>query len=391
MTFPVHFSERLQKLPPYLFAALDAAKRKAIAEGKKIVDLGVGDPDLPTPRSVISALAEAAKDPKNHRYALDQGLPELRASIQEWYKKRFGVSLDPQTEILPLIGSKEGIAHLPLGLINPGDSVLVPDPCYPPYRSGTLFAGGKIISLPLLEKNGFRPDWATLKRSQFKKAKLLFLNYPNNPTGATCEADFFDEAIDFCRRHRIILCHDAAYTEITFDGYRATSFLERPGAIEVGIEFHSLSKTYNMTGWRIGFACGRREILAALSKVKANIDSGIFQAVQIAGITAMKLPARELAARNKIYEERRDLLVDGLNRLGWNIQKPRATFYVWARVPLRGKSSSDFSKLALQNGGILTTPGIGFGPSGEGYIRMALTVSKERIEEACARFRKLLG
>lgn len=390
MTFPVHFSERLQKLPPYLFAELDAAKRRTKAEGGDIIDLGVGDPDLPTPAPIIATLSKAAKDPRNHRYALGQGLPELRLTIRKWYLDRFGVSLDPDKEILPLIGSKEGIAHLPLGLINPKEAVLVPDPCYPPYRSGTLFAGGEVVPLPLLEENGFRPDFSTIKRSTLKKAKLLFLNYPNNPTGATVEPDFFDEAIDISRRHRIMICHDAAYTEIAFDGYRPTSFLERPGAKAVGIEFHSLSKTYNMTGWRIGFACGRREMVDVLAKVKANIDSGIFQAIQVAGIAALRRPRKELELRNRIYEERRDLLVKGLHRIGWKVPTPRASFYVWAPVPVK-KSSSDFSKWVLKSAGVVVTPGVGFGPTGEGYVRMALTVPKERIQEACGRLRKLLG
>jgi len=390
LTFPIQFSDRVKRLPPYLFVELDAAKRRAKGQGKDIIDLGVGDPDLPTPAPIIAALAKAAKDPRNHRYALDQGLPELRRAIQRWCHDRFGVSLDPDQEILPLIGSKEGIAHLPLGLVNPKDAVLVPDPCYPPYRSGTLFAGGEVVSLPLFEENGFRPDFSTVKRATLKKAKLLFLNYPNNPTGATADPSFFDEAIDISRRHRIMICHDAAYTEIAFDGFRPTSFLERPGAKAVGIEFHSLSKSYNMTGWRIGFACGRREMVAALAKVKANIDSGIFQAVQLAGIAALRMSRLEIEKRNRIYEERRDLLVGGLHRLGWRVPKPRASFYVWARVPVK-RSSGDFAKWVLNQTGIVVTPGVGFGPSGEGYVRMALTVPKQRIEEACRRLRKLLG
>jgi len=390
MSFPVKFSDRLNQLPPYLFAELDAAKRKAIAKGRDVIDLGVGDPDLPTPQPVIRALSKAAKDPQNHRYALDQGLPALRVAIQKWYKKRFGVSLNPDHEILPLLGSKEGIAHIPLGLVNPKDGVLVPDPCYPPYRSGTLFAGGKVISLPLRASNQFLPDFSSLSRSRLRHAKLLFLNYPNNPTSATASKRFFDEAIDFCRRYRIILCHDAAYTEIAFEGYRPLSFLERPGAKEVGIEFHSLSKTHNMTGWRIGFACGRREVIRALSKVKANVDSGIFQAVQHAGITALRLPKRELVLRNRIYQERRDVLVEGLQKIGWKVEKPRASFYLWTRVPLR-MSSSGFAKWVLEKAGIVITPGVGFGPAGEGYVRMALTLPKKRMQEACSRFRKLLG
>ena len=386
----VEFSRRLLALPPYLFVELDRAKREAKAAGKDIIDFGVGDPDLPTPPPIIEALTKAAQDPSNHRYALDQGLPELRRAIARWYERRFGVALDPDTEILPLIGSKEGIAHLPLGLINPGDRILVPDPCYPPYRSGTLFAGGEVVPLPLREERQFLPDLPALSPSQLRKARLLFLNYPNNPTGAVADKNFYEETIDFCRRHSIMIASDAAYTEIAFDGYRPVSFLQAKGAKAVGVEFHSLSKTFNMTGWRIGFAVGRREIIGALSKVKSNIDSGIFQAIQLAGIFALEQGEAWVRRSNQIYEERRDVLVRALSSIGWRCPKPKATFYLWIPVPVR-KGSTAFAKLLLKETGVVVTPGVGFGKTGEGYFRMTLTVPKERIEEACARLRRLLG
>jgi len=390
MSFSVQFSKRLQALPPYLFVELEQAKQKAMAEGRDIIDLGVGDPDLPTPTPIIEALYKAAQDPANQRYALDQGLPELRRAIQRWYERRFGVELDPDTDILPLIGSKEGIAHLPLGLINPGDKVLVPDPCYPPYRGGTLFAGGEVVPLPLLEKRQFLPDFSTLKASQLKKTKLLFLNYPNNPTGAVAERKFFEGALDFCRRHSIMIAHDAAYTEVAFDGYKPSSFLQAKGAKELGVEFHSLSKTFNMTGWRIGFAVGKREIVAALAKVKANVDSGIFQAIQIAGVYALEHGGEWLERINQTYVERRNLLVQGLKKLGFRVPDVKATFYLWIAVPTKEDSTS-FARRLLEGADVVVTPGVGFGKSGEGYFRMTLTVPKERMEEACARIRKVVG
>ena len=326
MTLKIQAAERLTQLPPYLFAEIDRLKRAAQAQGKDIIDLGVGDPDIPTPSMIIQELERASRDPENHRYALDQGLPELRRAIAEWYKKRFGVTLDPEKEVLPLIGSKEGIAHMPLTVVNAGDVVLIPDPGYPPYRSGTLFAGGVPSFMPLTEENAFLPDLKEIEPAVLNKTKMMFLNYPNNPTAACAPKSFFEEAVKFAEKHGILICHDAAYTEIGFDGYRPPSFLETKGAKEVGIEFHSLSKTFNMTGWRIGFAVGNSEAIRLLAKVKSNIDSGIFQAIQWAGIRA--LSQSDFAKKNSlIYEKRRDILVDGLNRLGWAIKKPKATFY----------------------------------------------------------------
>ncbi|MBI4394749.1 MAG: LL-diaminopimelate aminotransferase [Candidatus Omnitrophica bacterium] len=381
-------ADRLKKLPPYLFAEIDRMKRELVAQGKDVIDLGVGDPDLPTPSFIIEALYEAAKNPANHRYALDQGMPELRRTIAAWYRERFQVTLDPEREVLPLIGSKEGIGHIPLALINPGDLVLVPDPGYPVYKSATWFAGGEVHLLPLLEENNYLVDFDSIDRAAIERAKLLFLNYPNNPTAACASKDFFASAIACAREYGFIICHDAAYTEIAFDGFKPMSFLQMDGAREVGIEFHSLSKTFNMTGWRIGFACGNAKILELLSKVKANLDSGIFQAIQWAGIEALSHAEEEARKNSQIYERRRNFLVDGLNSLGWRVTKPKATFYVWVSVP-PGSTSQEFAARLLKEANLVVTPGNGFGPNGEGYFRMSLTLPEERIQEAIRRIKKL--
>jgi LL-diaminopimelate aminotransferase len=327
-------------------------------------------------------------DPVNHRYALDQGMPVLRQAIAGWYKSRFNVSLESGTEILPLIGSKEGIAHFPLAFLNPGDISLVPDPSYPPYKGGTILAGGKPYLMPLLESNSFLPDLRKIPLSARRKAKIMFVNYPNNPTGACASDDFYAQLIEFAAKNKIIIISDLAYSEMAYDGYKPRSLLEFPGAKEVVIEFHSLSKTYNMTGWRIGWACGNPQLVAALAKVKSNIDSGIFSAIQLAGVAALAGQQDYITKMCELYQQRRDILVEGLNRLGWVVTKPKATFYLWIKIPSKTDAIS-FAAHLLMNADIVATPGVGFGQYGGGYIRMALTVSSDRIKEALERIKKV--
>ena len=324
-----------------------------------------------------------------HRYALDAGLSELREEVARWYKKRFNVPLNPENEVLPLIGSKEGIAHMRLAFINPGDTALIPDPCYPPYKSGVIFCEGKVELMPLLDKNNFLPDISGINTSLAKKAKIMYLNYPNNPTSACAGTKFFERVVKFAEEHKIIVCHDAAYTELSFDNYKPPSFLCVEGAKEVGVEFHSLSKTFNMTGWRIGFVVGNKDIVTAIGKVKSNIDSGIFTAIQRAGIVALKNYEGHINSIRSLYEKRRNVLCRGLNSIGWKVDKPKATFYVWARC-LKGFDSIKLAKHLLEKADIVATPGVGFGPNGEDYIRMTLTVDEERLQEAVSRIKKVM-
>lgn len=379
-------SNRMKKIPPYLFAEIDAMKKKKIAEGVKLIDLGIGDPDLPTPKHIVSAMQKAVEKVERQKYPSYEGMLEFREAAAEFYKRRKGVELDPHREVIALIGSKEGIAHLPLAFVNESDYVLVPDPGYPVYYASTILAGGRVFYLPLRPENEFLPELETVPKEVIRKSRILFLNYPNNPTSAVADEEFIKTAIDFCIDNKLILAHDYAYGEIGLDGYRPKSFLEFKNAFEVTIEFNSLSKTYNMTGWRIGFACGNEEILKGLLKVKTNVDSGVFEAVQEAGIAALKGDDRVIEENCKIYAERRDLLVEGLKNLGFEVKKPKATFYVWCKV---GGNSIEFVKRLLDRAGIVATPGIGFGPNGEGYVRFALTRSKETIMEAVKRFEKL--
>ncbi len=377
-------ARRLSKLPPYLFAEIDRLRQEAIRRGMDIINLGIGDPDLPTPPHIVHRMQEAAADRRNHQYPSYEGMLSFRQAAADWYSKRFGVTLDPVTEVLSLIGSKEGIGHIPLAFVDPGDVVLVPDPGYPVYQAGTIFAEGVPHFMPLTREGGFLPDLLAIPAEALKKARILFLNYPNNPTAALAPRAFFAEAVAFARKHRLILCHDAAYSEVAFDGNLPDSLLAVEGAKEVAIEYHSLSKTYNMTGWRIGFAAGSPEILAGLGRIKTNLDSGVFQAVQEAAIAALKGPQDCVEAMRVVYKERRDALVGGLSALGFAVDRPKATFYVWIGVP-KGHTSASFASALLSEVGIVMTPGTGFGRQGEGYIRAALTVDVSRVKEAVDR------
>ena len=383
----VQMAERIKHLPPYLFAAIDKMKQEAIRQGKDIINLGIGDPDLPTPAPIIHRLQKAAEDPRNHQYPSYEGMLPFRKAVSNWYKRRFNVTLDPESEVLTLIGSKEGIGHFPLAFINPGDVALMTSPGYPVYHAGTLFAGGKSYFIPLKAERGFLPDLASIPTEVAKAAKILFINSPNNPTAATADRGFFSAVVEFAKRYNIIVAHDAAYSEMFYDGNRPPSFLEVEGAKEVGVEFHSLSKTYNMTGWRIGFVVGNRDVLAGLGKIKSNLDSGVFQAVQEAGIAALEMEDGVVETIRKIYQERRDTLIPGLQKLGFKVTPPPASFYVWIPTPA-GVASADFTALLLSKTAIVTTPGKGFGDAGEGYIRMTLTVGTERLEEALDRMEK---
>lgn len=381
-------SKKIQALPPYLFLEIDKAKRQARAQGRDVIDLGIGDPDQPTPKYIIEALYRAALDPANHRYALDQGMPVLRRAIEGWYRRRFNVNLNPDTEILPLIGSKEGLAHFPLAFLGQGDYSLVPDPCYPPYKGGTILTGAKPYLMPLREENAFLPDLKKIPASVVRKAKIIYVNYPNNPTSAIADKSFYQELIGFAHKNKLIIISDLAYSEICFDGYRPRSLLEFDGARQVAIEFHSLSKTFNMTGWRVGWASGNEKLIAALAKVKSNIDSGIFSAVQLAAIAALGGSGEHIEHMCTLYQERRDLLIRGLSFLGWQANNPKATFYLWIKTP-EAKGSIKFAADLLDKANIVVTPGVGFGKYGEGYIRMALTVNRERIREALDRLKHI--
>jgi len=383
-------AKRIEKLPPYLFAEIDRKVAEARARGADIISFGVGDPDLPTPAHVVEALAEAARDVSTHRYPSYTGMPEFRRAIADWYARRFDVAVDPDTQVQPLVGSKEGIFHLPIAFIDPGDVALVPDPGYPVYETGTILSHGEPVLLPLTEENDFRPDLATIDQEILDKAKVLWLNYPSNPTAACVDLSFFSEAVEFCKRHGLLLCHDAAYTEITYDGYVAPSVLQVPGAMDCAIEFHSLSKTYNMTGWRIGWVAGAPEAIEAVKRLKTNIDSGIFDAVQRAGIAAIEGPQDDLLATVETYRHRRDLLCDGLKSMGIVVEPPKGSVYLWVPVP-EGHNSESFTTYLLDEADIVVAPGNGYGPSGEGFVRFSLTIADDRLEEGVERLRKIVS
>jgi LL-diaminopimelate aminotransferase len=388
LPFTIKKARRINELPPYLFAEIDRRKRAALARGVDLIDLGIGDPDIPTPSVIVEKLLEGASKPVNHRYPSSSGMAEFREAVANWYLRRFNVKLDPAKEVVSLIGSKEGIGNMAVAFVDPGDIVLVASPCYPVYHIGTAFSGGKNYFLPLRKDNHFLPDLESIPTDVAKQAKLLWINYPNNPTAAVADEDFFARVVKFANKYNVIVCHDAAYTEMGYDDYRPMSFLEVEGAREVAIEFHSLSKTFNMTGWRIGMAVGNPELVSGLAQAKSNLDSGIFQAIQEAGIEALKLGDQVVEPSRKIYQERRDILVDGLRAVGLECDKPRATFYVWVACP-KGHSSASFTAKLLDEAGVVTTPGNGFGEAGEGYVRFTVCVDKERLREVAERIRRV--
>jgi LL-diaminopimelate aminotransferase len=378
-------AERLALLPPYLFAEIDRVKEEVKAQGKDIISLGIGDPDLPTPEFIIAALCEAAQKPVNHQYPSYAGLPSFRQAVAEWYAARFGVELDPVDEVVSLIGSKEGIAHFPLAFVDPGDLVLSASPGYPVYAAATGFAGGKVEFLPLREENDFLPDLDAVPADTWRKAKMIFVNYPNNPTSAMASKGFYEKLVAKCREYGVILAHDAAYTEIYYDpANKPLSVLEVEGARDVAIEFHSLSKTYNMTGWRIGMAVGNPDLVKGLGKIKENVDSGVFRAVQEAGVAALKQGEPYAQSYRDTYLERREAVRAALEKAGIEHRVPEATFYFWAKVPA-GFTSADFVARVIRETGVALTPGNGFGAPGEGYFRISLTVDTPKLEEAVSR------
>jgi LL-diaminopimelate aminotransferase len=382
---PAH-ARNLDALPPYLFAEIDKKIDEAKAQGISLINLGVGDPDLPTPQRIVTAMQQAVGDAATHNYPPYQGTAPFREAVTQWMQTRFGVSIDPATEALSLIGSKEGLAHMILAFVDPGDVVLCPSPGYPVYNNYTLLCGGQPYTVAMKAENDFLPDLAAIPPDVAQKAKLLFLNYPNNPTGAIAPKSFIEEAVAFCKKYDIVLCHDNAYSEMTFDGYQAPSFLEVPGAKDVCVEFFSLSKMYNMTGWRVGFAVGNAKALKALATVKNNTDSGVFKAVQIAAAEGLNHSAELTQGLNAIYGARRDLFVAGLNALGWNFTPNKATFYLWLPVP-PGQTSLGFVNQLREEAHIVVPPGTGYGPEGEGFFRVALTVGDAKLNQALAQIK----
>jgi LL-diaminopimelate aminotransferase len=382
-------AKRVEHLPPYLFAELDRKIAERKAAGVDVISLGIGDPDLPTPEHVVAAAAKGVADPSTHQYPSYYGMPEFRQAVANWFRGRFGVELDPDTEVLPLLGSKEGLAHLAFAFLDPGDAALVPDPGYPVYATATGLAGAEALRLPLPADRNFLPDWEAAPAPD-ERTKLVWLNFPTNPTAAVATEQDLATAVAFAAEHDLLLAHDAAYSEITFDGYVAPSVLQVPGGREVAIEFHSLSKGYNMTGWRIGFAVGAAPAIKALATLKTNLDSGIFNAVQQAGIAALSGPQDHVAAMRDLYRKRRDLVVGTLNRLGWDLEPPLGSIYVWLPTP-NGESSAEFADLLLDRSGVVVAPGLGYGAGGEGYVRISLTVADDRLAEAMDRIAEAVG
>ena len=387
-------SKKLRELPPYLFGAIDVLKREAYRKKLDVIDLGMGNPDLPTPDHIVERLCDTVQNhPRTHRYPQAKGMPKFRAAVAQWYSKKYGIGFNPENEVLALIGSKEGIAHMCMAYLDPGDTVLVPNPCYPVHRNGVILAGGEPFDMPLTEKNGFIPVLEDIPEEAARRAKLMFINYPNNPTAAVVEdTTFFEKVIEFARDFNIIVCHDFAYSEITYDGYRPPSFMEVPGAREAGVEFHSLSKTYNMAGWRLGFCVGGSDYLKPLEKIKSYLDYGVFTALQLSGVKA--LTGSQKCVRDNVREYRRRMikLSEGLAKIGWEVPLPRASMYLWASLPgpFRGMGSLEFAELLIEETGIAVAPGIGFGTYGEGYVRMAMVTHYQRFHDALLRLKGFL-
>jgi LL-diaminopimelate aminotransferase len=383
----MQLARRIQDLPPYLFAEISRKIAQKREQGIDVITFGIGDPDLPTPQHIVDVLKRAADKPENHRYPESEGLPELRRAFADWYMRRFEVALDPASELLPLIGSKEGIGHVALCLIDPGDVALIPDPGYPVYAVGALFAGARLEYVPLLEEQGYLPQLEAIPEETARAARLIWLNYPNNPTGAVASGEFFARAVDWAKRNDVAILHDAPYTDVVYDGYQAVSFLETPGAREVGVEFHSLSKSYNMTGWRVGMVSGNAELIDALRRLKSNIDSGVPQAIQEMAIEAACGPQESIAENNAVLQRRRDCLVPALREIGLRVDPPKASLYLWAAIP-EGYDSKSFATELLDEVAVVVTPGTGYGAHGEGYVRLSLTIPDERLDEGIRRLRE---
>ncbi len=380
----MRIARRIENLKPYLFVEINKQIAEKKAKGEEVVSFAIGDPDIPTPSHIIKELCQAAQDPANHRYPESEGLPELHRAIADWYKRRFNVDLDPTTEVLPLIGSKEGIGHIAFCLIDPGDIALVPDPAYPVYAIGTQLAGGRPYYLSLKESNGFLPSLDSIRDDILQKTRVLWINYPNNPTGAVADLSFFNRVVEFVKKHNILVCHDGPYSEVAFDGYQPVSFMQAEGAKDIGVEFHSLSKTYNMTGWRIGMVVGNAQTVGALRILKSNLDSGIPQAIQRMAIEAFSGPQDGISEHNAIYQRRRDLICEVLNNIGLQVKPPKASLYIWAKVP-EGYNSVDFTADLLNQVGVAVTPGVGYGRSGEGYVRLSLTIPDASLVKGLSR------
>jgi LL-diaminopimelate aminotransferase len=380
-------SHRLKAIPPYVFAEIDKKRQAVVARGVDVINLGIGDPDSPTPRHIVDAMHEALEKPINHHYPPFGGMKEYKEAAAEWIKKRFGVTVDPATEVTSLIGSKEGLHNTIMAFIDSGDVGLIPDPGYPVYQTSILLAGGTPYFMPLKPENKFLPDLDAIPEEVCKKAKLILFNYPNNPTAGIADMAFFEKAVAFAKKHDILLCHDLSYSEMTFDGYKAPSILQVPGAKDVAIELHTLSKTYNMTGWRIGFAIGNAQAIKALASLKSNVDTDVFKAIQVAAVAAFTGPTDFIDHCNKLYVERRDLAIKCLGELGWKIEPQKATFYMWLPTP-KGVTSADFCTQMLEVAGIVVPPGTAYGPNGEGFFRMSLCTDVVRLQEAFDRMKK---